>query len=374
MKPKKRVGLVVNPIAGMGGRVGLKGTDGGEMLKIARELGAEPRAGERAAAALKILAEVKDHLILFTYPGEMGETVARDAGFSPVILGKIIPGETTAADTRNAAKDFLRYDVDLILFTGGDGTARDIVASVGDSVTALGIPAGVKIHSAAFATHPESAGKLALDYLAGTTSHVNEAEVMDLNEDLYRQGILETRVYGYLKIPFRRKFVQNRKSASPRSDEYYQDAIAADVIKEMDDECVYIIGPGTTTRAIMRRLNLEYTLIGVDVIHKKRLIGKDVNETMLMNLIREKPVKLIVTPIGGQGFLFGRGNQQVSPSILKYIGKVNIVIIATPQKINSLRGSPLLVDTGDRDIDLWLQGYYRIITGYREAVIYKVSC
>jgi len=358
----------------MGGRVGLKGTDGIHVLQQAKELGAKPLSQIRAKETLQKLISIKDQIELIAAPKKMGEDAAIHAGFTPIVVGSYISSTTSARDTQRVAQQMSNLGIDLLLFAGGDGTARDVYRSVKDSVTVLGIPTGVKIHSAVFATNPNNAGELAKNFLLKKVQKVVEAEVMDLNEENYRKGILEAKVYGYLKIPFQRKYVQNVKSGSLASERYYQEAIAASVVDKMEHDICYIIGPGTTTRSILQRLNFDFTLIGVDLIYKKGLLGKDLNESQLLDFIQNKKTKLIVTPIGGQGYLFGRGNQQISPEVLKKVGKENIIIVATPQKIHSFCGQSLLVDTGDQKIDDYLCDYYRIITGYKEEVVYKVSC
>jgi predicted polyphosphate/ATP-dependent NAD kinase len=368
----KKVGLIINPIAGMGGRVGLKGTDGIQILQKAKKLGAKPLSQVRAKETLQKLDSIKDQIELVTYPGEMGESAAIETGFNPIVVGSLLSSSTTASDTQNAAKQMAQLKVDLLLFAGGDGTARDIYQSVKNCMPTLGIPTGVKIHSAVFATNPDNAGELAESFLLKEIRKTIEAEVMDLNEENYRKGILEAKVYGYLKIPFQRKYVQNVKTGSLASEKYYQEAIAASIVEKMEDDVHYVIGPGTTTRSILQRLQLDYTLIGVDLVCNKKLLGKDLNESQLLDLIKNKKTKLIVTPIGGQGYLFGRGNQQISPEVLKMIGKENIIIGATPQKIHSFYGRHLLLDTGDQKIDEHLSDYYRIITGYKEEIVYKV--
>jgi len=369
----KRLGFIVNPIAGMGGRVGLKGTDGLEILKRAKELGAKPVAHERAKKALKRLEYLKNKIELVTCSIKMGEEVANQVGFSPQVMKTGASPLTTASDTRKAAKEMLNLGVDLLLFAGGDGTARDIYNAIGDSLVVLGIPSGVKIHSAVYACSPSAAGELAAFYLQGKTTEILEAEVMDIDEEMFRKHILSAKLCGYLRIPFKKRYLQRIKAASSMSEKYSQEAIAYEVIKNLEDEFHYIIGPGTTTRAIMEKLHLENSLLGVDLIYKKRLFGKDLSERDLLKKIKGKKTKLILTPIGGQGFILGRGNQQLSPSVIKLVAKDNIIIIATKQKINSLCGQPLLVDTGDEEVDRTLSGYYRIITGYRESIIYKVE-
>ncbi|MGA0121568.1 MAG: ATP-NAD kinase family protein, partial [Gaiellales bacterium] len=143
------IGLVVNPVAGLGGAVGLKGTDG--LVEEALARGAVPRASDRAAAAIAALpADVP----VATAAGAMGEDALQRAGRTPALL---VPGgalTTTADDTRQAVRALADAGVELLLFAGGDGTARDVCAAVGDATPALGIPAGVKIQSAAFAESP----------------------------------------------------------------------------------------------------------------------------------------------------------------------------------------------------------------------------
>ncbi len=369
---KRKLGLVVNPIAGIGGRVGLKGSDGAEIQKEALELGAVPQSLDRAVQALERVTSLKDDLEIITYPSEMGEDAAKECGFDPVVVGSIRKGETTAEDTKNAAKEMSRLGVDLLLFAGGDGTARDIYDAIGEEMLVLGIPTGVKIHSAVFAISPRSAGDLAVLYLRGGCG-LREAEVMDIDEEALRRGIVSAKLYGYLRIPFRRRLVQGVKTPSSGGEKEAMEAIACEIVDRMKDDCLYIIGPGTTTRAITSKLGLNKTLIGVDVIFRGKLVGTDVNEAQLLKFLEKRKAKIIITPIGGQGYIFGRGNQQISPEVVKKVGRNNIMVVATPEKINSLRGRPFLVDTGDRAVDGMLSGYIRVITGYNEEIVYKMS-
>lgn len=387
---QKRLGLIVNPVAGIGGRVGLKGSDGTEIQQKAWELGAVPEALNRAVEALERIKPVDD-LQIITYPGEMGEDAARASGFVPTVIGSIQRGETTAEDTRNAAQDMQGLGVDLVLFAGGDGTARDIAdeyvrySAIGEGPDVadgyirrirlvLGIPAGVKIHSAVFATNPRSAGDLALLVLQGRASGRREAEVMDIDEEAFRQGIVAARLYGYLNIPFQRRLVQGLKTASDPGEKAATEAIAWEVVDGMDGETLYIIGPGTTTRAIAARLGVPKTLLGVDVVRGGELVAADANESQLLALLEERLAKIVVTPIGGQGYIFGRGNQQISPRVIEQVGKEHIIVVSTAAKIQGLGGRPLLVDTGDREVDRMLSGYIRVVTGYREQAVYRVSC
>jgi len=368
----KKVGLIINPIAGMGGRVGLKGTDGQTILTEAKRLGAKQVSPQRTIKALERLIPLKNSIELVTYPREMGEQVAKQCGFNSRIIGSITKGKTTSDDTKQACKNFLDLNIDILLFAGGDGTARDIYNSIGNQIVTLGIPTGVKIHSAVYAQNPVRAGDLALLYLQEQVKEIREAEVMDVDEEAFRDGLVSARLYGYLKVPFGKKYSQGLKTGSPPTEKYSQEAIAQKIIDEMEEDCFYIIGPGTTTRTIMEKLKLDFTLLGVDLLYGKKLIERDLNEKKLLENIKDKKTKIIITPIGGQGFLFGRGNQQLSPEVINEVGKENIIVIATSHKINSLNGYPFLVDSGDSQLDQHLSGYIIVITGYHERVVYRV--
>jgi len=369
----KKLGLIINPIAGMGGRVGLKGTDGPEILAKALELGAVPGAQARTLYALQKISALRSSIELLSCPKQMGEDVALRCGFEPVVIEGISSAKTTASDTQKAAQRMKDLNVDLLLFTGGDGTARDIFQAIGESFPVLGIPAGVKIHSAVYARNPEAAGELCALYLQDKVRKAVSAEVMDIDEAAYRAGKLTAALYGYLKIPSARTFLQRQKAGSSSDESRSQAAIASEVVAKMSDEVHYIIGPGTTTRAIMEKLNLRCSLLGVDIVYKKRLVGTDVNEAQILDTIEGKRVRMIITLIGGQGYILGRGNQQLSPRVISSVGKDSITVISTLTKLNALNGRPFLIDTGDRQTDKMLSGYYRVVTGYREYVIYKAS-
>lgn len=370
--PRRTLGLIVNPTAGMGGSVGLKGTDGEEILARARALGAAPIAPARAMEALREILPMRDEVELFTSQGDMGEDEARACGFEPMVVGSARSGRTTADDTRSDAREMLRRGVSLLLFAGGDGTARDIHEAVRDRLPVLGIPTGVKMHSGVLAINPRTAGSLAVRFLQGKVG-VCRGEVMDIDEEAFRHGRLSARLYGYLNIPCDRRMVQNVKIGSVATEREALEGIAWHIIDGMEDDCLYIVGPGTTTKAIMEKLGLEYTLLGVDVIHRGEIEALDVNESRLMGIVRGDKAKIIVSVIGGQGFIFGRGNQQISPQVIRLVGRENIIIVATESKIVSLKGSPLLVDTGDGAVDGMLRGYMRLVTGYGKSIIYKVS-
>ena len=370
----KKLGVIVNPIAGLGGRVGLKGTDGDEIVRMARELGAKPEAPRRAIEALRVISKIKDRIELLTYPSEMGEDECKEASFNPKVIGAIRSGKTTPEDTIEAAKEMVAEGVDLLLFAGGDGTAANIYDAVRHKVPSLGIPAGVKIHSAVYAVTPRSAGHVAVMFLEGGLTKNRVAEVMDIDEDAFRDGFVTAKLHGTLRVPEESRYVQGAKSGGIQSENEALQGIAANVIESMTDTgCYFIIGSGTTTRRIMVNLGLENTLLGVDVVREKRLVAKDVTERQLLAIIEGKDAKIVVTVIGGQGYIFGRGNQQISPSVIRGVGRENIIVVASKEKLASLRGKPLLVDTGEETLNEELSGYLKITTGYQDYVMYKVG-
>lgn len=370
---RKRLGLIVNPVAGLGGRVGLKGSDGAEIQRRAIERGAVPEAPRRAREALERARSVVGRFDLVTCPAAMGEESAAVCETAPAIIGSIGPGPTTAEDTRRAAAEMLRMGVSLLLFAGGDGTARDIYDAVGGALPALGIPAGVKIHSAVFAVSPAAAGELAAAYLLGRTTRLREAEVLDLDEDALRAGVLAPRLYGCLRIPYESNLVQGLKVPSGAGEAASLSAVAAAVTERMEEDCLYVLGPGTTTRAVAERLGLPKTLAGVDVVTRREVLTADAGEAEILSLIRGKRAKIVVTPIGGQGCIFGRGNQQISPAVIAAVGRENIIVAATPEKLQALGGRPLWVDTGDPEANRLLAGHVRVVTGRREEAVIQVS-
>ena len=370
---RRTLGLIVNPVAGLGGRVGLKGSDGADIQRRARELGAKPAATGRAVEALRRIDGLGERVALLTCATVMGEEAARECGLSPTIIAPA-PGErTTAEDTRNAAREMRRRGVDLLLFAGGDGTARDVHAAIGDSVPVLGIPAGVKIHSGVFAITPAAAGELAARFLGNGRIPVREAEVVDLDEDAYRRGEVSPKLYGTARVPFDRNLVQGRKSPTQLSHTAVLDAIGLDVVEGMRDDRIDIVGPGTTTRPILTHLGLVKTLIGVDAVFRGEILRADAGESDLLELLERHPARVIVTPIGGQGHILGRGNQPISPAVIRRVGGANIVVVSPLEKINALEGRPMLVDTGDPELDRELSGYAKIVTGYRERVVYRIG-
>ncbi|MCR8969480.1 ATP-NAD kinase family protein [Facklamia sp. 7083-14-GEN3] len=368
----KKLGIVVNPIAGMGGRVGLKGTDGKEVLNEAIKRGANPEAPIKALKALKELNPLKEELIVYVASGKMGEDVVKETELNYEVIHQI-DGESSAKDTIQLVEKLQERGVDLILFAGGDGTARDIASVTQLAIPTVGIPAGVKIHSPVYAVTPEHAGKLALRYLKDKELSLKDEEVIDIEEDAFRRDEIITKVYGYLSVPYDESHLQNLKSPTPQSDEAARVSVALDIIDRMEENVFYIIGSGSTVAPVMLELGLDPTLLGVDIIRNKKIVKKDVYEQEILDIIGDQPAKLIVTPMGGQGYLFGRGNHQLSDKVLAKLDKEDIIIVATPGKLNTLKGQPLLVYTGNREVDEKLAGYHKVLLGYHNSRMYKVT-
>lgn len=366
----KKLGLIVNPIAGMGGRVGLKGTNGADIVAKALEFGARPVSPAKTVEALRVLKKSGAEFELITYPAEMGESEAAEAGLKARVIGNITSGKTTADDTKRAAKEMLELGVDIILVAGGDGTMSDVIEAIGTRVPILGIPTGVKLHSAAFANTPEVAGQVAARFLSEGLP-VQEAEVMDIDEDAYRENRLVAKLRGYALVPYEPVMMQTTKEGSAGFELADQKAVARWTIELMERGRVYILGPGTTTRAVAEELGIyDSTLLGIDLIHDFKLLARDVNERQILEAIKGKLAAIIVSPIGRQGFIFGRGNQQLSPAVVRKVGKKNILVLATPHKLSLT--PTLKVDTGDPELDGELRGYIPVITGYLQTRMVKV--
>jgi predicted polyphosphate/ATP-dependent NAD kinase len=366
----KSLGFIVNPIAGMGGAVGLKGTDGREILKKALLAGAQPVAPIRAELFLRELEPVKAGIRLVTGAGNMGEAEAEKVGWTPEVLGKASEA-TTPQDTKEAAAKMKALGIDLLVFCGGDGTTRNVLDVVGTSIPVLGVPTGVKMYSAVFAVDARAAASMVRRFLRGALP-LREAEVMDVDEEAFRLGRVSAKLYGYVVTPYEPFLIQGSKVASVMTDEELrnQAALAIYFIEEMKPEVVYVVGPGTTTRTIGDLLEEKKTLLGVDLFCNKKIIVKDVTETQILEVIRGKAAKIVVTPIGGQGFIFGRGNQQISSKVIRLVGRENIVVIATKHKLRGLKG--LRVDTGDPELDDELRGHLKVVTDYREEHVVRV--
>lgn len=382
---KFKLGFIINPIAGIGGSVALKGSDG--MEKHALALGAKPQANARATLALEILLPYQDEIVIYTADDQMGEQCARELGFNVEVLYQAKQKDTISDDSKLAAQALLTHGVDIILFAGGDGTARDIANVVAtddeyQQVPVLGIPAGCKIHSGVYAITPKAAGRIIELMVTKELVTLTTGDVMDIDESLFRQGIVKAKRYSEMQIPSELRYVQAVKSGGKENDELVLQDIAANVIEEMNDydDRQFIIGSGSTTAFLMAELALDNTLLGVDIVSEQLLVDSDVTEAKLYKIITEYQgiSRLVITLIGGQGHVFGRGNQQLSPRVIRSIlaqpgGSDNILILATKAKLSALANKPLISDTGDAELDQALSGYMPITTGYKDQVLYRLT-
>jgi predicted polyphosphate/ATP-dependent NAD kinase len=375
-----RLGLLVNPIAGMGGRVGLKGTDG--VVERAVALGAEPTAHVKAT---EMLCHLRDLMTTASHPievewltcsGKMGADCLSSAGFEELSIVHETGGTTGADDTKRAVAHFVDADVELIVFCGGDGTARDVCGIAGHSTPILGIPAGVKMYSGVFGVTPARTAEILFDHLVGTLE-LAEVEVLDIDEERYRRGEWAVRLYATARTPFEPSLTQTAKALiTGVSEREVCEDIADEVIERVDATpgTLVLLGAGGTVEAVGRRLGIDKTLLGIDAVVDRRRIGADLNEQDLLRLLDAHPrCVLVLSPIGAQGFVLGRGNQQLSPEVLRRIGPANVIVIATPAK---LRRTPVLrFDTGDWDLDAAFadRGYLQVVTGYHTSRLVKVA-
>jgi predicted polyphosphate/ATP-dependent NAD kinase len=363
----RTIGVVVNPIAGMGGRVGLKGTDG--KAEEARERGAEPRAPDRALAALEALAERAPDAEIVTYGGQMGEDYAREAGFDPEVVGEpagspagsAAGSSTTAEDTRAAVKKFVEAGVELILFVGGDGTAVDVTEALAETdaeIPILGVPAGVKVYSAVFAVTPEAAGRVAADF-----ERTERREVNDIDENAYREGEVRAELRGVAAVPVAED-LQSSKQVGGGTVESLAAGVAEDA--RNDSGATYVLGPGSTVGAVKEELGFEGSPLGVDVWRDGEVLATDASEDEILSLLGDRNV-VVVSPIGGQGFVFGRGNDQISPAVIR---RSAVEVVASKPKLDGV--GVLRVDTGDDDVDEDLRGWRKVRVGRFERRMMKV--
>lgn len=385
------IGLVVNPVAGVGGPAGLAGSDGADVQRLAVSRGARSRVQERTALALSVLAAQHPGLVVATAEGEMGADAVRAAGLVPCVVyaaagtsSARTPGSartTDAVDTQRAVAAVAAAGADLVLVVGGDGTLRDAAAGLGADAhetaermpAVLGIPAGVKMYSPVFAVSPRAAGALAADWVARGGLPTADREVLDIDEAAMRRARVDPALYGMLRVPYLAGRTQARKAATPASEAAAVEAAARGAVARMRPGIRYLLGPGGTTAEIARQLGIEGSPLGVDVILDGAVVVRGASEQELLAEIARGPARAVVTVIGGQGFLLGRGNQQLSASVLRALGDDPMLVVAPEQKLIDLLGRPLLVDTGDLDLDARLAGHVRIVTGVGTSSLYAVS-
>jgi predicted polyphosphate/ATP-dependent NAD kinase len=369
-----RIGLVVNPNSGLGGAVGLKGTDGADTVCEALRLGAIAQAGTRTRTALELLSRRVPNASLFIAPGRLGSDWA--AGL-PLDL-RISQQRTltgTASDTKQAVRDL--PPVDVLVFAGGDGTARDVMSVLPDDTAMLGLPCGVKMHSGVFAVTPSAAGAMMADLLTdeGRFEWQPRAEIMDIDEVELRKGVIAPRLYGYARTPISRSLMQAAKGGPRVNSSNALSAAAAAIVREMDPDTLYVIGPGTSSGAVTIAAGHTPTTLGVDALLNRQLVAQDTDARQLNALASDRPVRIVLGVTGQQGFLLGRGNQQIDPNIVRRAGRDGLIVLATEDKLTSLQQPRLHVDTGDPYLDAEMAGFIRVRTGAnREMMIRVTSC
>ncbi len=350
-----RLGVVVNPVAGMGGRVGLKGTDG--KVAEARARGAEQRAPDRARRALAALAGHVPAATVSTWDDPMGASLVREAGFDPVVLGGPSDEETGPADTRAAVRAFLREDVDAVLFAGGDGTAADVADAHDGETPVLGVPAGVKVYSSVFAVTPEDAAAVLASFTA-----VDGREVLDIDEDDYREGEVHPELRAVVPVP-----VAEAIQASKQSGGGSVEDAARGFAESTDPGVTYVLGPGSTLGVVKRALGVEGTALGVDVWRDGEVLARDASEDEILAALGDRNV-VAVSPIGGQGFVLGRGNPQLSPAVVR---QCELTVVASRAKLDDL--GVLRVDTDDPALDDRLRGWTRVRVGRVDTRLMRVA-
>jgi predicted polyphosphate/ATP-dependent NAD kinase len=372
-----KIGFIVNPIAGMGGKVGLKGTDG--VLKQAIKLGAKPVAYKKAEETINEFFSnySNDEIQWFTCSGLMGAEELKNAGIKNIkVVYSASDKITSSTDTKNACKQILKKQVDLILFCGGDGTARDIYEIVKTKVPILGIPSGVKMHSGIFGINTSASAKMLHEFVNNRLT-IGDAEIMDLDEERYRKGDWNIKLFGIAKGIVEPTYVQVGKSTFESiSDNEIKDELAEHILDEMDQNCdfLFLFGPGGTIDYIAKKLEIKNTLLGIDAVFNKKVVGTDLNEEAILKLLkRYNQVKVILSPIGAQGFILGRGNLQLSPRVIRKIGLDNIIVISTPSKLIS---TPVIrVDTGEKELDTLFakKEFMMVVIGYRLSRVVKIK-
>lgn len=370
-----RMGLVVNPLAGIGGPAAHKGSDDAVIRAQAREGQLPLTAAQRGRVFLENLRVPADcDLVIITVAGAMGAHLLRSANRAELIAYQPA-AETSGADTQQVVRELVERRLDLLVFVGGDGTARDVCRALPPLQPALGVPAGVKMHSGVYAINPVAAAEWVSSLLAGELVNLSPREVRDIDEEAFRRGVVRSHFFGEMLTPVVGHFVQHVKQGGLEVEELVLLDIAEHLRADFTEDTLVIMGPGSTTWTIQKNWGLDGTLLGVDLLRGGVLLARDVDANTLEHYLAQHvgPVVLIVTVIGGQGHIIGRGNQQLTPDILRRIGRDHLRIVATKTKLKTLAGRPLVMDSGDPDLDRSWQGYIPVITGYQDTVLYPLG-
>lgn len=369
------ISLVVNPVAGLGGPSGLKGSDAPETSKIARELGVESAIPQKIAIMLEGLKEFRSLIRFSTVSGAMGEAYFADYDFD-VEVAHHVRNDTVALDTQKAVRTLEEGRPDILLFAGGDGTARDVCRGLTSQQVCLGIPSGVKMHSGVFAITPQAALSVVTSMLSRKLVAVRQAEVRDIDERSFKEGRVITKHFGELMVPDDQLLVQSVKCSGLPDDEMALHEISAFIVETLEEDTLYLLGSGGSLKHIKEELGIDQpTLLGVDAWANDALVGRDLNEPDILELIeRYDNVRILLSIIGGQGIVLGRGNQQLSARVLERVGAQNLQFIGTQDRLHALQGKPLRVDSGSDELNHALAGYQKILCGYDDFVLYEVVC
>lgn len=377
-----RFGLIINPYAGIGGAVALKGSDGENIVNQALALGAEKKAAKRVEQCLAPLLAHQSSISFITCAADMGENSLKALGFEYELIDipNFNPAHTSSKDSQAACQQMLNQNLDLLLFAGGDGTARDVCAVIHSDLPVLGIPCGVKIHSSVYAISPKGATDVLEAFIEGKLVNMGLGEVRDLDEQAYRQEQVRVKHFGEMRVPQLGYFVQATKQGGVESSELVLEDLQAHIerfIEEQQDiepDTLFLIGAGKTTHYIFSQLGFDTSLLGVDALVGDRIIQKDLTAKQMGVLLDQYThVRVFISVIGGQGHIIGRGNQQFSADNLKRIGKENLVILASKGKIRSLEGRPLIIDSSDALLDASWAGSIEVITGYQDCILYPLA-
>lgn len=367
----RRIAVLINPIAGIGGALGLKGSDELSQEHYPQSW-QESRSNQRLERALSCLpASILAQAEWYTGSGMGGQDCVQSLG----LVSECFESPATGGEqTREWVAQALAADVDLILFVGGDGTARDVCATAG-SCPVLGIPAGVKMHSGVFAVSPDAAAPILDDFIQGRWLDIEQAEVRDIDEQAFRNGRVKSRLFGELWVPRKGQFLQRTKVSGREHEELVLADIAAEVVERCYDADWLLLGPGTTVRAVAEALEVDNTLLGFDWVEQGQRVAADLNASGILERLQSAQGEgaAVLTAIGGQGHLIGRGNQQLSPQALRLLGRDRLLIVATKTKLTELDGASLIMDSNDAELDQSWSGPVRVITGYRDEVLYHMG-
>ncbi len=369
--PVRKIAVLINPIAGIGGSLGLKGSD--EMpTEHYPQSWQDSRSNQRFARVLACLPSALVEAVEWLAGAGMGgQDCLQSFDLQCQALNN---SESGGAQTRGWVEQALAAEVDLILFVGGDGTARDVCASAG-SCPVLGVPAGVKMHSGVFAVSPDAAAPILEDFIQGRWLDIEQAEVRDIDEQAFRDGRVKSRLFGELWVPRKGQFLQRTKVSGREVEELVLADIAAEVVGRCYDADWLLLGPGTTVRAVAEELGVDNTLLGFDWVEQGKTVAADLDAAAIVKRLESASGEglAVVTAIGGQGHVIGRGNQQLSPQALRLLTRDRLMVVATKTKLSELDGAPLIMDSNDPELDRAWEGPLRVITGYRDEVLYHLG-